>query len=192
MLQRLYRWTLRAAAHPRATAWLALVAFLESSVFPIPPDVMIVPMALARPERALRIAAVATAASVLGGLFGYAIGYFLFESVGRPVIALYGYEAEFALMQAWYREYGLWVVMILGFTPMPYKVATIASGVLAFDPLLFLLGSLLSRGARFYLVAGLLRWFGEPLRAFIERRLNWLATGFVLLLLGGFLALSWV
>ena len=192
MLRRLYGWTMRAAAHPRADWLLAAVSFAESSVFPIPPDVMIVPMVLARPASAWRVAAIATAASVAGGIAGYAIGFFLFETIGRAIIEFYGYGDEFLVMQEWYRSWGLWIVIALGFTPMPYKVATIASGVMAFDPLLFVLGSAVSRGARFFLLAGLLRWFGEPIRDFLERRLEWLATAFVLLLLGGFVALRWV
>jgi len=192
VLRRLYDWTMRAAAHPRASWLLGAVSFAESSVFPIPPDVMIVPMVLARPANAWRVAAIATVASVAGGIAGYAIGYFLFETIGRPIIEFYGYTDSFLVMQEWYRRWGLWIVVALGFTPMPYKVATIASGVMAFDPLAFVLGSALSRGARFFLLAALLRFFGEPVRAFLERRLEWLATIFLLLLIGGFVALRWV
>ncbi|GBD43529.1 hypothetical protein HRbin40_01002 [bacterium HR40] len=189
MIRRLYDWTMRAAAGRRAEPALAVVAFAESSFFPVPPDVMIIPMVLARPEHAWRIAAVATAASVVGGLAGYLIGALLFETIGQRVIDFYGYGEEFLRFQALYRDWGFWIVVIGGLTPFPYKVVTIASGV-AFYPLLpFLVGSLLTRGARFFLVAALLRWFGTPLRAFVERWLGWLTTAFVLLLLGGFVAL---
>jgi membrane protein YqaA with SNARE-associated domain len=189
MLRRLYDWTMQAAAGPEAERMLGLVAFAESSFFPVPPDVMIVPMVLARPEAAWRIAGIATIASVAGGLFGYLIGALLFETVGRFLIDLYGYAAEFARFEALYADYGLWIVLIGGFTPFPYKVVTIASGVASYPLLPFILGSLATRGARFFIEAALLYAFGPPIRAFIERWLGWLATAFVVLLIGGFAAL---
>lgn len=192
MLRRLYDWTMRAAAGPEAERALGLVAFAESSFFPVPPDVMIVPMVLARPEAAWRIAGIATLASVAGGLFGYLIGALLFETVGRFLIDLYGYAAEFARFEALYHDYGLWIVMIGGLTPFPYKVVTIASGVAGYPLLPFVLGSLATRGARFFVEAALLYWFGPPIRAFIERWLGWLATAFLVLLIGGFAALRFI
>ncbi len=192
MLRRLYDRTMQAAAGPRAERALGLVAFAESSFFPVPPDVMIVPMVLARPRAAWRIAAIATVASVAGGLFGYLIGAFLFETVGRWLVDLYGYADEFARFQTLYHEYGIWIVLIGGLTPFPYKVVTIASGVAGYPLLPFVLGSIATRGARFFVEAALLYWFGPPIRAFIERWLGWLATAFVLLLIGGFAALRLV
>lgn len=192
MIRRLYDWTMRAAAGPRAEQALGAVAFAESSFFPVPPDVMVVPMVLARPEAAWRIATIATVASVVGGIAGYLIGAFLFETIGARLIELYGYTDEFARFRALYRQYGLWIVVIGGLTPFPYKVVTIASGVAGYPLLPFVLGSVATRGARFFLEAALLRWFGPPLRAFIERWLGWLATGFLLLLIGGFAVLRLV
>jgi len=192
VLRRLYDRTMQAAAGPHAERALGLVAFAESSFFPVPPDVMIVPMVLARPQAAWRIAAIATVASVVGGLFGYLIGAFLFETVGRWLVDLYGYADEFARFQALYREYGIWIVLIGGLTPFPYKVVTIASGVAGYPLLPFVLGSIATRGARFFVEAALLYRFGPPIRAFIERWLGWLATAFLLLLIGGFAVLRLV
>ena len=188
VLRRLYEWTMRAAAGPRAEQALAAVAFAESSFFPVPPDVLLLPMVLARPEAACRLAAISTIASVAGGVAGYAIGAFLFETVGRAVIEWYDYTDSFMRFQALYHEFGLWIVLIGGLTPFPYKVVTIASGVAGYALLPFILGSLATRGLRFATEAALLRWFGPPLRAFIERWLGWLFTAFLVLLLGGFLA----
>jgi membrane protein YqaA with SNARE-associated domain len=183
---------MQAAVGPRAERALGLVAFAESSFFPVPPDVMIVPMVLARPRAAWRIAAIATVASVVGGLFGYLIGAFLFETVGRWLVDLYGYADEFARFEELYRAYGIWIVLIGGLTPFPYKVVTIASGVAGYPLLPFVLGSIATRGARFFVEAALLYRFGPPIRAFIERWLGWLATAFLLLLIGGFAVLRLV
>ena len=192
MLERLYHRTMGLAAHRHALWVLALVSFIESSVFPIPPDVLLVPMVLARRRRAWRIAAVCTAGSVLGGLAGYFIGYFLFESLGRPLIDLYGHGEQFARFRASYNAWGWWIVTGAGLTPFPYKVVTIASGVTGLDMTTFVLASLLSRGARFFAEAGLLWYFGPPLKAFIERRMGLVATVFFLLLLGGFVLVGYV
>jgi membrane protein YqaA with SNARE-associated domain len=153
---------------------------------------MLLPMVLARPDRAWRIAAICTLASVIGGFFGYAIGYFLFEAVGQAIIGFYGFEAEFARFEQMFQEYGLWVVAVAGFTPFPYKVSTIASGVAHFDLLVFGLTSLLTRGARFFIVAALLKFFGPPLRQFIERYFNLVTVVFVALLIGGFVAIKYI
>ncbi len=192
MLRRTYDWTMSLAGHRHALAALALVAFAESSFFPIPPDILIIPMALAAPQRAWRIAAVATVASVVGGLFGYAIGAGLYETVGQPVLALYGYEDKFAAFQGAYNDWGAWIVFTAGFSPIPYKIFTIASGVTGLSLPVFVIASAVSRGARFFLVAGLLGYFGEPIRAFIEDNLPALALAFCALLLGGFLAVRYL
>lgn len=192
MLRRLYDRIMQLAEGPEAMKWLALVSFAESSFFPVPPDAMIVPMVLARPERAWRIAAVCTLASVVGGFFGYAIGYFLFETVGQPIVDFYGLQSAFLKFHDEFREWGLWIILIKGLTPIPYKIVTIASGVAHFDLLVFALASLATRGARFFLVAALLRAFGPPLRTFIERYLTLVTTGLALLVVAGFVALKYV
>ena len=186
MLHRLYFRVMGLAARDDALWALAAVAFIESSVFPIPPDVLLIPMVLAARTRAWRYAAVCTVASVLGGLAGYAIGYFLYEAVGQPLLAVYGYAEKFAEFSARYNDWGAWIVFIAGVTPFPYKVITIASGVTALDPLTFTAASVLARGLRFFVVAALLWWIGPPIRAFIEKRLGVMFTLFTALLIGGF------
>jgi len=186
LLRRLYDWTMGLAAHRHATSALAAVSFIESSVFPIPPDVLLIPMVLADRARAFRIALVCTAASVLGGLLGYAIGLFLYEEIGKPVLELYGYQAEFKQFQSTYNDWGAWAVFMAGVTPFPYKVITILSGVTRLDVVVFTVASVLSRGLRFYVVAWLLWRFGPPIKDFIERRLQLLFWIFCALLIGGF------
>ncbi|MDH3597213.1 MAG: DedA family protein [Rhodospirillales bacterium] len=192
MLRGLYDWTMGLAGHRHALPALAVVAFIESSLFPIPPDILIIPMVLAARPRAWRIAAVATAASVLGGLLGYAIGAGLYETVGRPVLEFYGYGAKFEEFRGAYNDWGAWIVAGAGFTPFPYKVITIASGVTGLNLAVFMLASLVSRGARFFLLAALLWYFGPPVRRFIEANLPLLATLFFVLLFGGFLAIRYL
>jgi membrane protein YqaA with SNARE-associated domain len=192
VLRGLYDWTMGLAGHRHALAALALVAFVESSIFPIPPDILIIPMVLAARTRAWRIAAVATAASVLGGLLGYAIGAGLYETVGRPVLEFYGYGAKFESFRGAYNDWGAWIVAGAGFTPFPYKVITIASGVTGLNLAVFLVASVISRGARFFLLAALLWYFGPPVRRFIEANLPLLATLFFVLLFGGFLAVRYL
>ena len=187
MLRRLYDGTLSLAAHRHALVILAAVAFIESSIFPIPPDVLLIPMVLAARRRAWLMAAVCTLASVAGGAAGYGIGYYLFEGLGRPLLEFYGYMADFAAFQAQFNEWGAWIVAGAGLTPFPYKVITIASGVTALDPLVFIAASLLSRGARFFLLAGLLWYFGPAIRGLIENHLGKLTMVLFALLLGGFL-----
>ncbi|MEO1091770.1 MAG: YqaA family protein [Pseudomonadota bacterium] len=190
MIRALYDWTMARATSPYALAFLALVAFVESSVFPIPPDVLLIPMVLAARDKAWLYAAVATVASVLGGGLGYAIGAFLFDAVGQPVLNFYGYADKFATFEGWYHEQGGWIVFGAGLTPFPYKVVTIASGAVHLDLATFFGASLLSRGLRFFIVAGLLWQFGPPIRTFIEANLGWLTVVFFLLLVGGFAALK--
>src|SRR4051812_1325271 len=190
MLHRLYMRTLALAASPRAPWWLAAVAFAESSFFPIPPDALLIPMVLARPDRAWRFAAVCTVSSVLGGALGYLIGYAVFDQLARPLIDVYGYGERFAAFQALYAEYGLWVILIKGLTPIPYKIVTIASGAAHFDFTVFMLASIATRGVRFFLVAALLRAFGPAVREFIERRLTLVTSVAAAGVVGGFLALK--
>ena len=192
MLRRLYDRVMKLAAHPRAMWVLAAVSFAESSFFPIPPDAMLVPMVLARRAQAWRIAALCTVASVTGGFFGYAIGYFLYEIIGRPLVAFYGLEHEFEQYQTLFTEWGLWIILIKGMTPIPYKIITIASGVAKFDLTVFALASIVTRGVRFYLVAALLYFYGPPIREFIERYLTLVTTAFVVILVSGFVALKYL
>ena len=192
MLRRLYDWTMALAARPNALPALGVVSFIESSFFPIPPDVMVLPMVLAKPQRAWTIALVATVTSVLGGILGYAIGYYLFETVGLWVIDLYGYRDGFEAFRHAYAEWGLWIILIKGMTPIPYKIVTIASGAASFDFWVFVVASALTRGARFFLVAGLLKYFGPPIRDFVERRLTLVTTIFVVGLVGGFIAVKYL
>ncbi len=191
-MTRIYQWLMRLAASERALVWLALVAFIEASVFPIPPDVMLIPMVLAAPTRWWRIALVATAASVVGGWLGYWIGATLFDTFGRSVIAFYHLEAGFASFQAKFQHYGGWIVLAKGATPIPFKLVTIASGAVHLDPLIFTLSAIGSRAIRFFLVAALLRWFGEPIRHFVEKHLVWVTTAGLVLLIGGFVAIRWL
>jgi membrane protein YqaA with SNARE-associated domain len=186
-LHGLYDWTMAQAAAPYALWMLALVAFVESSVFPIPPDVLLIPMVLAMRERAWLIAGVCTIASVAGGFLGYAIGALLFETLGRSILEFYGYLERFAEFQMRYNAWGAWIVFFAGLTPFPYKVITIASGVTGLDLATFGVTSALARGLRFFLVAALLWYVGPPVRRFVEANLGWLTIAFFVLLFGGFL-----
>jgi len=192
MLRRLYDWTIRLAESRHALWALAIVAFLESSVFPIPPDVIMIPMIIAAPRRAFVIAGVALVASVAGGILGYYIGWGLFESVGRPVLEFYGKDAYFDEFRQSYNDFGAWAVLIAGVTPFPYKVITILSGVTGLNFAVFMVASVIARGLRFFIVAALLWKFGAPIRDFIERRLGLMFTLFVILLLGGFYAVQYL
>jgi len=192
MIRGLYDWTLSLAQSRHALWALAIIAFVESSVFPIPPDILMIPMILAAPSRAWLIAGVALVASVLGGMLGYYIGYGLFESVGRPVLEFYGKDAYFAEFSARYNEWGAWAVLIAGVTPFPYKVITILSGTTQLSLPVFIAASIIARGLRFFVLAALLWKFGDPIRDFIERRLGLMFTLFVVILLGGFLAVRYL
>lgn len=192
MLRGLYDWTMRKAASDKAPAALAGVSFVESSFFPIPPDVMLIPMILSRREKAWWYATVATVASVLGGLLGYAIGYFLYDAVGLPILKFYGREHALDSFMAFVRDYGVPAVIIKGMTPIPYKVVTIAAGVGHMNLLAFIGASIVARAMRFFLVAGLLYFAGEPIRAFIETRLTLVLTAFLVLLVGGFVAVRYI
>lgn len=192
LIKKLYDWTLEKAQRPTAERWLAGIAFAESSFFPLPIDLMLIPMIIANRLKAFRLATITLIASVVGGMFGYLIGAFFFDLIGQQIIAFYGYEEQFAAAQKYYVEYGILIVLIAGFSPIPYKVITIASGVVGMNPLLFFAISIPARGARFFLVAGLLWKFGEPIREFIEKRLTLVLTGFILLGLAGFVVLKFV
>lgn len=173
---RIFSWTYKKAlawaAHRHAPRYLALLSFTESSFFPVPPDVMLAPMVLAQRQRAWYFAALTTITSVLGGLLGYAIGLFLFDEVGQPLIAMYHAQDNFQRVQDWFSNYGIWVVFLAGFTPIPYKLFTVTSGVLALAVLPFVLASLVGRGARFFLVAALLYWGGERFSRFLHQRVD--------------------
>src|SRR4051812_21165811 len=192
MLQRLYARSLEIAAGPHALWALLAVSFAESSVFPIPPDILLIPMILARPREAWRLAALCVLASVLGGLVGYAIGYFLFDSIGRPVLEFYHAMDRYDALKAGFDRWGVWIIIVKGMTPIPYKLITIASGVVHFDLLAFFGASIVSRSLRFFLVAALLWWFGDTARNFIERRLTLVTSAFAVLLIGGFVALRYL
>jgi membrane protein YqaA with SNARE-associated domain len=192
MLRRLYDWVIRLAGHPRAIPILGVVSFLESSFFPIPPDVMLVPMVLANRDKAFRIALVCTICSVLGGLLGYAIGYYFFETIGEWVVRTYGLQSGLATFRAGFAEYGIWIILIKGLTPIPYKLVTIASGAAHFDLFTFVWASIVTRGVRFFVVAALLWKFGEPIRAFIEKRLTLVTWLFLIALVGGFIVLRYL
>jgi membrane protein YqaA with SNARE-associated domain len=166
------------------------VAFAEASCFPIPPDALLIPLALARPREAWRYAAICTVASVIGGALGYFIGYAVFDQFAQPLIRLYGYGDRFAAFQALYAQYGLWVILIKGLTPIPYKIVTIASGAAHFNFWVFMAASIATRGMRFFLVAALLRLFGNPVRDFIERRLALVTGALAAGVIGGFLLLK--
>ena len=190
MIRKLYDWTLSLAQSPHALWALAIVAFVESSFFPIPPDVLMIPMILAAPRRAFLIAGIATLSSVAGGLFGYLIGWGFFEMIGQPIFDFYGKADAVEEFRASFNAYGAWAVLIAGVTPFPFKVITIMSGVTGLSLPVFIVASLIARALRFFLVAGLLWQFGTPIRAFIERRLGLVFTTFCVLLVGGFLLLG--
>ncbi len=192
MLRRLYDWTMNLAAHRHAIWWLALVAFVESSVFPIPPDVLMIPMILARPSRAWLIASVALVASVLGGMLGYAIGALAYDTIGQPVLSALGKANAMEDFNTRFNDFGFWAVLGAGVTPFPYKVITIMSGWTGMPLATFVATSILARALRFFVVATLLRTFGAPVREFIEKRLGLAFTAFMVLLIGGFAAVKWI
>ncbi|MXQ07191.1 DedA family protein [Alphaproteobacteria bacterium GH1-50] len=192
MIRKLYDWTISMAAHPRALWVLAFVSFIESSVFPIPPDILMIPMIVARPSRAFLIAFVCMAASVVGGVAGYLIGMFVFEAIGQPVLEFYGKADSVAEFNARFNEWGAWAVLVAGITPFPYKVITIMSGWTGLNIGVFIVSSIIARGFRFFVLAALLWKFGAPIRTFIEKYLGLLFTLFVVLLFGGFYALRYL
>lgn len=187
-----YDWMLDMASKKNAMLFLFIVAFAESSFFPIPPDIMLIPMVLATPAKAWRIAGLSTVASVLGGFFGYVIGVYFFDLIAKPILTFYGYMHQFDVFKDYYHEWGAWIVFGAGITPFPYKVITIASGVVHLDLVVFTLASVVARGMRFFLVAWLLKQYGEPMKLFIEKNLGMLSVVFLLLLFGGFAAIKFL
>ena len=192
MLRRLYDWTMSLAQTRHAERSLAGVSFVESSFFPIPPDVLLIPMVLADRSKWIRYATVCTLASVAGALLGYFLGAVLFETIGQRIIALYSAEDAFSQIQSWYDRWGAWGVLLGAVTPFPYKVLTIFSGFTGFNLVVFILVSIVGRGMRFFLVSWLLHRFGTPIRDFIERHLGLLFTLFMVLLIGGFAAVRFI
>ena len=192
MLRALYDWILSLAERPDALWLMAAVSFVESSVFPITPLVMVIPMILARPEKVWLIAGVCTAASVLGGVAGWGIGYAFYEEVGRPVLEFYGKGAAFAEITERFRQYGAEAVLIAAVTPFPFKVVTIAAGVAKLSLPVLIGASIIGRGMQFFLVAAVLWKFGPPAKQFIEDRLGLVTTVLVLVIVGGFIAVRYL
>jgi len=186
MLQSLYARILALSQSRRAPFAVAAIAFVESSIFPIPPDVILAPMALAQPRRAWRFAAIATIASVLGGIVGYGIGALLFDTLGQWLIHLYGYGDRMAALRETYARWGAMVILVKGLTPIPFKLVTIGSGLLGYNFPLFVLLSLITRGGRFFLLAGALNRFGDPLRLALERHFAWFLVLMAASVVGGF------
>jgi len=192
MLRRSYDALISLAAGPRAGFALALVAFVESSFFPIPPDALLLPMCLARPRRAYHYAALCTIFSVIGGMFGYFIGATLYDTIGIKLIHAYHLENAFAVFTQQYAKWGIWVILIKGMTPIPYKLVTISAGMARFNFPLFVMLSIITRGARFFLIAALLRARGEQVRGFVEKRLTLVTSTLAVLIVGGFVALRYL
>lgn len=192
MLDKLYARVLRHAASPHAPLWLAALAFAEASFFPLPPETLLVPMVLAQKDKAWRYAAICTIASVAGGLLGWLIGALLLDTLAKPIVHFYHAEHTLLSLQEKFRQWGVWIILFKGLTPIPYKFVTIASGMAHFAILPFMCASLVTRGARFALVAGLLRRFGPTIQDFLETRLPLVTGVFALALLGGFLALRYL
>jgi len=194
--RRLYNWVVHFAQTKHGATALFCLSFAESSFFPVPPDVLLGPLALGAPKKWLRFALACSIASVLGGIMGYCIGMFLWSMIGQwaynhlDVIGLT--EANFIKFQSWYDRYDFWIVFLCGFTPLPYKVCTISAGAAKINFIGFLIASTVSRSARFFIVAGLVGWKGEKIRPFVEKYFNWLSLAFAVLLIGGFLGIKWL
>lgn len=193
MLRKTYEWMIEKAASKQAEVALAAVAFIESSFFPLPPDLMLIPMSLANRKRAFYYAALCTVASVIGGLFGYAIGYFLFETVGRFILGLFGDPDKlYATFKNFYDQHGAWIILIKGMTPIPYKIVTIFSGMVKFNVLVFIGTSIVARGIRFFLIAGLITLYGEKIREFLEKHLEKALLATLLLVVVGFVMIKFL
>lgn len=185
-IKKLYDWAMGISAKPNAVWLLVAISFMESSFFPIPPDVVLIPLILAQRDKAFKLAMYCTIASVIGGYFGYFIGWFLDESLLTPLLTKYQMIDAFNSFKEWYHQFGAWIVFIAGLTPFPYKVVTIASGAVDLNLGIFTIASIVSRGGRFFLVAWLLWKWGQPMKAYIEKNLGWLSILFVVLLVGSF------
>ena len=192
MIRRIYDEVIHLSGSKYALYWLAAFSFIESSFFPIPPDIMLIPMILATPRKAWKIAGVCTLASVIGAYLGYVIGFYFFELIAEPLLSFYGYLEKFNEFKNLYTEYGAWIVFGAGITPFPYKIITIASGVVHLNLLVFTIASILARGLRFFLIAWLLKTYGERMKEFIEKNLGWLSVLFLILLIGGFALLKFL
>ncbi len=190
IFRNLYNWTLKKSSSKRAPWFLSVIAFAESSFFPIPPDIVLIPMVLAKKTKAFLFATICTLSSVIGGIFGYFIGLLLFNSVGVILINFYHLETAVEEFKNYYNLYGAWIVIIAGFTPFPFKVITIASGLFQLNFAIFLLCSLVSRGARFYIVSSLLYFYGKKIKLFIDKYFNILTILFFILLIGGILIIK--
>ncbi|MFH1114924.1 MAG: YqaA family protein [Pseudomonadota bacterium] len=190
-MRRLYDWVLSWAYSPYAVPALFLLAFAESSFFPIPPDVLLLALAISIPRKAFTFAAICSVGSVLGGMVGYLIGYEFMEVVGNRILAVYGLMDKWQVVGELYNKYAAWAVGIAGFTPIPYKLFTIAGGAFKIDFPVFVLASVISRSARFFLVAALIYYFGPPIKSFIDKYFNILAIVFVVLLVGGFVLIKY-
>ncbi|MDQ7003754.1 MAG: YqaA family protein [Ghiorsea sp.] len=189
-LRRLYHWTLSWSDHPSARYALFFIALIESSIFPIPPDILLIALALGKPQWGMRLAAITTAGSTVGAAVGYAIGFFLFASIGQPIIDFYGLGTQYLKAEDWFIAYGVAIVLIAGFSPVPFKVITIAAGAFGLDFMLFMLASVVSRGARFFLVGALMQWGGARVRNFVEKHFEWITIGATLLVIAGFITIS--
>jgi len=186
LVRRLYNWTIESASTPKAVWLVTLVSFVESSFFPLPPDLMLIPMILADRTKAWWLAFICTVSSVLGGLVGYAIGYFLFETAGGWIIHTYHLEDAFTRFQTDFQTWGFWIIALKGLTPIPFKLVTIASGVAGLNLLPFITASIIARSFRFFLLASLLWFFGDWARTFIEKYLTWVLAGMLTTLIIGF------
>ena len=191
-VRRIYDEVIHLSAKQHALFWLAVISFVESSFFPIPPDIMLIPMILATPKQAWKIAGVCTVASVIGAYLGYIIGFYFFQLIAEPLLSFYGYLEKFNEFKNLYNEYGAWIVFGAGITPFPYKIITIASGVVHLNLAVFTVASVIARGLRFFLIAWLLYAYGEKMRTFIEKNLGWLSVLFLILLIGGFALLKFL
>ena len=189
-LRKLYDWTLIKSQHPKAPWFLSFISFIESSFFPIPPDIILIPMIIAKRSSAFLYALICTLSSVLGGVFGYLIGFYLYNNIGSVIINYYHLSSQFSLFEQYYLKYGIWIVLGAGFTPFPFKFITIASGVFGLNFFLFLIVSILARGLRFYLIAILLIVFGKTIENIINKYFNFLATIFFILLIGSIIILK--
>jgi membrane protein YqaA with SNARE-associated domain len=192
LLRKTYDWILHWSTTKYALPALAILAFAESSFFPIPPDVLLIAMTVAVPMKAFRYAAVCSVASVLGGMFGYFLGWQFMDLVGTPIVEFYHFQEQFAKIGSWYEEYNAWAVGAAGFTPLPYKVFTLAAGAFEINFPVFVLASLVSRSARFFIVAGLIYKFGAPIKVFIEKYFNILSIVFLVLLFAGFVLIKYI
>lgn len=191
-LRKTYDWVLHWSTTRYALPALALLSFAESSFFPIPPDVLLIAMVVAVPMKAFRYAAVCSVASVLGGMFGYLLGWQFMELVGTPIVEFYHLQAQWDKIGGWYEKYNAWAVGAAGFTPLPYKVFTLAAGAFQIDFPVFVLASLVSRSARFFIVAGLIWKYGAPIKIFIEKYFNILSIVFIILLFAGFVLVKYI